>query len=360
MAPELSLAAFEGNSVMPRVRHRAVDPEGKGVPVRLLLGKVPGTAGSQEETLLASKLRQLMVDGVEVRQVAPSEVVALGASRWHVLAKKGGAFSALGGIWSGESKEQPDTRFGESWLSGALSVEATVEEAKKASNWFDGLWASSTALQAANLEPKATERVTVIEVPYQSKVAHHANPKLLLENAFAKEGGLQGLGKVTRLVYVDRYVPRSLLGLHSLEQILGALQYVSGAAAKVVCQRPELDGYGGATLRSAEQILTSSTENNLLETDSSVMQQWAVSRLKNKVSLAFSMDGYVPHRRKLLVQFAPDARYKTLKVLFDQGLDWMKRPRHAFGPVLAGPFVPGETHIVITRNDPLEKEERWK
>jgi hypothetical protein len=353
VADALASDAFEQEGLLPHVRHRAANPAAKGVPVRLLMGEIPKTTGGPEETLFATKLRRLVEDGVAVRRVAKGPG-ALGALKWHVVASKGEERSAIGGVWSGKAKEVPRTRFGSEWLDGALPVEAVGEEAKKASVEFEKLWAEATDIKPADLEPKPIEKTTIVSVKAGSASPADWHPKKLLDRALQVEGGLAGIGAVTRLLYVDRYIARGTVPMYFLKELLAGFKYAPEAMVVVRSQAADPDS--GSPLSVSE--IFSKRIFNLKLGSSASMQKWCITQLASLVAVQFDLATDLPHARKLLVEFAVGSKLKTLKVCFDQGLDWM-RTTTKYGSWSQGSFIAGETQVVILRDHALAGEGGW-
>jgi DEAD/DEAH box helicase domain-containing protein len=358
-ADALATDAFEsGDGLLRNVRCRAVNPAAKALPVRLLLSELPRSSGSPEEAFLASKLKRLIEDGVEVRRAGKEVAAKLAVFRWHVVGRKADDRLALGGIWAGERKEAVGSRFGSCWLDGAMPVEAEGVEAARAVETFDALWVASAEVAAKDLEPRAVERVSVLSVAQGSRIQAECDPRMLLNKALEADGGIAGVGQVTRLLYLDRYVAGSTLGLYLLKQLLAAFNYAPQAQGKVISLEPPPDVDHKPVLSSVN--ILSSRIFNLHQSNSASVRSWCVNQLGSKLKLAFDVSPSIdlPHPRKLLIEVAAGGRLKTLKVCFDHGLDWM-RTESVKGPVVQGPFIAGETHIVVFRDQSLAGELGW-
>jgi hypothetical protein len=348
--------AFEQHALMPHVRARVVAPRTQRVPVRLLIGECPAPdAPDVEEALAAAKLKRLIEDGLQVRRVKEADASSLVASRWHVVARKGESFSAIGGLEVPQASADVAPRFGPRWLDRQLPVEAAPDEAKRAFEHVDALWTRAVELRPSDLEPRRVERTRVRVVKQGSRAAVDTVPRRLFDSALSDLGGLTGCGAVSRLVYADRYVVRGSMPMYFLRDVLTALTYSPDAKVIVRAFAPEEDGRPALTAR---QLLERPRPVNLNPSSSDAMRRWLTKELEAKARVEFEIRDSLPHSRKLLIEFAPGGKVKTLKLSLDQGLDWV-RTESIRGPWTAGPFVANETQVVACVDQPLAGEAAW-
>ena len=356
VANQLTTEAFEPHALMPHVRARAVEPRTRNLPPKLLLAATPRAAGGVvEESLAAAQVKRLIEDGVLVRRAAKPDGATVAAFPWHVIARKGNACVAIGGLQSGSSGEVPSPRFGARWLDRHLPVEALKDEAQKAVEEFEKLWARGEDVKAADLEPKRLEKTSVVVVRQNSRVPADTSPRRLLDRALADFGGLAGCGQVQKLVYIDRYVVRSSAGLFFLRDLLSGLKFVPQAVATIRSHAAENDG---RPILPAQQLLGKSRPWNLNAQNSESVQKWVTSGVAGSVAVKFEIADGLPHARKLLIEFAFGGQVKSLKVCLDQGLDWV-RSEAIRGPWTTGPFVANETQVVVSVDQPVTSELGW-
>lgn len=330
-----------------------------GEDVRLLLGSAPRpSGGTADEAFVAGRMRQILAEGVEVR-VIPGGLGNLGQSPWQLLSRGLRGQRALGGaiaVDGGKRVVAPaGPSFGRAWLEGSLALEAKPDAATAAWTAFEEAWAGGRRLAAEELEAKPVSGVEFVPVRQGATADKSTIPQMLLAS---KLGDLKKLGRVTRIAYVDRYVVRSAVALWRLVDLLRRFDYAKDARAFVLAL-PVENQY---PVRSAEEILKDTrVPRDLSQRESASMEAWCCKQVSSVgLTLGFQKRGHdqgvrLRHPRKLQLEFAPGGAMRTLKVLFEHGLDWSS-PVAGRGPWKERPLRAEETHVVMLRDHPLNDE----
>jgi hypothetical protein len=354
-APALRASSFDAGGLLPHVRHRAADPAAAGTPVRLLVAVPPEPGRGEEEALAAARLRQLIESGVQVRK-APALREQFSATRWHLASRRGATHAALGGVWAPGAHEPLDARFGPRWFAEGTPVEADRDAASTAWQRLDGWWAAAQEISLKDLEKPTSDGPKVVLVPQGVSAKPSCVPSALLAREFQDEGGLPGLGQVTRLVYSDRYAACSALSLYYLRDLLAAFNYASGARAVIRTHGGDLNGrsHDPAKLFTVDYIPPA------LDDATSAAACTAIRKvLEPRVAVEFKTAQDLPHPRKLLVEFASGSRLRSLVVRFDHGLAWARVMTRKGQKWPDAPAVSKETHAVIWRDKGLKGETGW-
>lgn len=356
-ASAIAADAFERDAILRAAHLRAV--RGGGQPVRLLLGSAPRpSGGTVDEAFVAGRLRLLLAEGVEVR-TAPGGFGKLGQSPWQVLSQDLHGPRALGGAVTQDGGKRVvapgGPSFGRTWLDGAMSLEAKPDAAKAAWAAFEETWAKGRKLVAEELEAKPVSGVEFVPIKQGATDDRSTIPQVLLAS---KLGDLKKLGRVTRLVYVDRYVVRSAVAMWRLGDLLRRFDYAKDARGFVLALPAEERGDS----RPADELLKDTrVPSNLGRREAENMAEWCCKYVASVgLTLGFQQRGHdkgihMRHPRKLLLQFEPGGALRTLKVLFEHGLDWAP-PVPGKGLWVQRPLRAEETHVVMLRDHQLEDE----
>jgi hypothetical protein len=355
VAPRLTRGTFDGHGLFPHVQHRAADPSAAAMPVRLLLAETPSPTGSEEDAFVAARLRQLADAGVRIRR-APKVIEAVATSRWHIAARRGPNYAALGGVWLAGATQRAELRFGPQWFAEGTPVEADAASAKNAWNTLNTWWEGGHEVQAKDLDRPNVGGPHVVLVAPNLAGKQHCIPSALLTHHFHAEGGLPGLGKVTRLVYSDRYVAHSAMSLFYLRDLLNAFDFAPGAQALV-------RSHGGDSKGKAFDLSKLFTADFIPPALDGATSAAACTRIRDqlapKLTVMFKTAADLPHPRKLMVEFAEGSKLKSLVVRFDHGLSWAKILTKKGQKWPDAPAISKETHAVIWRDKALAGEPGW-
>jgi hypothetical protein len=159
---------------------------------------------------------------------------------------------------------------------------------------------------------------------------------------------------VAKALYVDRYVARSGLATWNMFRTFEAFRYMPRAPVRFRCLVPR--GVGNRELVDiyrdrAWDALSPKEVARFCEAFSKSSK--AEARMHDVLDRE---DGgpQMRHGRKLLIEFEPGSKLRTLKVEIEGGMDWIRpTPPRNWNRAT---FIARETHFVIIENHPLDAE----
>lgn len=345
VAPSIASDAFAPDGLL-RIVHATQLRHSRGV--RLLLNKPP-RADQRDEAALAGRLRALIESGAEVRVLADEAVFAAYPRVFYTVR---GARRALGAVRRENDVWNPTTEcFGASWGRGFVTVEASGELAEQTFAAFEKAWDRAAALDPVTLLAKASTGLHYVAI----REGATGGGATSLPAIVAKHVGPPAdLGNVARALYVDRYVTRSALATWNMFRTLEAFKYAPGAKVRFRCLVPR-----GAGDRQLVHVFRDRAWDPLSPKE--------VARFCDAFTTATRADARMDdvidrdeggtqmrHGRKLLVEFEPGSKLRTLKIDLEAGMDWIRAtpPRNWNRSTLTA----RETHFVIIENHDLDAE----
>ncbi|CAM4373211.1 DEAD/DEAH box helicase [Corallococcus exiguus] len=337
-AAEVAGDALEAGGLLRAIQRRVLCSE-KHAP-QLLLNSLPDASGKDDDTaVVAVHLRRLIEGGVHLRVAAVADRGALREDVWQVLSNCPTGAAAIGGI---QTAGGDGPRFGSAWLDGCTPVEAKPEAAKEAWSKFAERWGRGQPVTVEDLTPKSPNARPLVEI-----AKGVINPDVVFAWRLLRSqlGDLNQLGKVTRLAYSDRHLGKSAIAMWMLGEVIQRLAYAPKAAGKIWTR--EAEGYDGQAKNVDELFRLKKAPANLGPKQSKMLAEWCSGEAGKKgLGLQFERRFELEHPRKLVIEFAPGGKLRSLKVLFDSGLDWAEC-KSVVGPWTQGPFQSRTTHMSI-------------
>lgn len=349
--PALSPQAFERDGLMRALNIRLLSSRlEKGSYTRMMLNRLPNPASSDEqEAILVGRLRQLLHEGLELRQVAKADLEAVVASPWRVISRGIHGYAALGAML-GEPDQSTgigndSAILGPGWIPKAVPVEANPDTAKQALEMAEATWQRAAPIRAEDL----IKTSDVIFITVSSKrVKNPAEAWNIFFGGQAGPGSPRSWGQVIELEYRDGYVAANAVALWMLDHLLELFNFSADAKATV-----SFDAKWRRNVPDREEINLDGSKppSGLLEVESEKLRQGLVTKYAlTGLQLAFREESHLPHARRMRLRFSAGSKWQSLVILFDQGLDWVRPESDGNSRWKNWPVRLQESHAVLLPN----------
>lgn len=318
---------------------------------RLLLTRLPDPSSKDEqEALLAGRLRQLLLDGLELRQAAPADRQAILASPWRILSRGAQGPTALGALHgepsSGAAFGSSEAILGPGWLPHSIPVEANLQTASRALSEAEAAWQRAVPIKPDDLmQASQTMVITLMSRTVKNPVEAWQT----FFNSPSGPGNPSSWGQIIELDYRDNYVVANAVALWMLDHLLSQLHFAPGARALIRFDRKWLQN---RPQREEINLDGSKPPSSLLATESEKLRREMITKYAvAKLLLGFQEEeDQLPHARRLRLRFSDGARWQSLVILFDQGLDWVRPDNDGNPRWRSWPLRIRESHAVLLPN----------